>query len=351
MNSNLIQSRLTHIDIMRAIAILFMIEVHAAATFQPSNISIESPFALLAAMIGGMAAPLFVTISGWGTHRSLQRRLKNNNHDLMRWVVIRVVVLILCQFLVNIISYHLFEWHTPGVLSLLAICALTSVAITRLSIKIRLLLLILISISPLIIAEYFIINLSWSTRISSPDLFFWISRVFVSGTYPLFPWLSFFILGGLISDFSKNSRVRIGLLFGGAAIFILLFALINNLTWALTSGDALLTFFPASMPFIITAIAGVLLIHEILLTNIQWNEKSILYRGFIHMGSLSLTIYVLHFIPFSLYELSGIDAKFNIFHSFIIIITYTIMWWFFAILHLKYCKNISLEFILRKLSN
>ena len=57
--------RKQYIDVLRSIAILFMIEVHTSAQLAPSNISEESLIALIVASIGGLAAPLFVTLSGW----------------------------------------------------------------------------------------------------------------------------------------------------------------------------------------------------------------------------------------------------------------------------------------------
>ena len=196
---------------MRGIAILCMIEVHTAATFQPTNVSIQHPLALLAAIIGGMAAPLFVAISGWGTHRSLIRRLNDEDESIVNWLLIRVFALLFCQWVVNIISFHLFDWHTPGVLSLLAICTLFYLCIVKNTIKIRLMIISMISLSPFLIEYLLVTNLTWSERIASRDFLTWIERLFFTGTYPLFPWFCFFILGGLISEIGDKSRIRMGI--------------------------------------------------------------------------------------------------------------------------------------------
>ena len=60
--------RFGHIDRIRAIAVLCMVEVHTAAIIPPEGISVGHPAAFIAAAFGGMAAPMFVTISGWGIH-------------------------------------------------------------------------------------------------------------------------------------------------------------------------------------------------------------------------------------------------------------------------------------------
>ena len=54
--------RLLYIDRIRAIAILAMVQVHTAAIVPPEGITVGDPIALVSAAIGGMAAPLFVTI-------------------------------------------------------------------------------------------------------------------------------------------------------------------------------------------------------------------------------------------------------------------------------------------------
>ena len=123
--------RLRHIDRIRAIAILCMVQVHTAAIIPPEGISISHPLAFISAAIGGMAAPLFVTISGWGLYSSAKRRNESENSDFsswIRWILPRFIILVLCQLFVN--SALLlerggnFEWMTPGVLTLLALACL-----------------------------------------------------------------------------------------------------------------------------------------------------------------------------------------------------------------------------------
>ena len=62
--------RLLHIDWLRGIAVLLMVMVHAAATWQPKTISSTSLLAYVVSGLGGLAAPLFVVLTGWGLSRS-----------------------------------------------------------------------------------------------------------------------------------------------------------------------------------------------------------------------------------------------------------------------------------------
>ena len=121
---------------MTAIAILFMVEVHTAAILPPEGISVGHPAAFIAAAFGGMAAPLFVTVSGWGMHRGAKKRFAEGlrSSAWINWVLPRVVILTACQFLVNFLLSidrgGRFEWHTPGVLTLIAIAAVLAAALT-----------------------------------------------------------------------------------------------------------------------------------------------------------------------------------------------------------------------------
>ena len=78
--------RLRYIDRIRAIAILCMVQVHTAAIIPPEGISIGDPIAFISAAIGGMAEPMFVTISGWGIYRSGVRRRKLADNSISSWM-------------------------------------------------------------------------------------------------------------------------------------------------------------------------------------------------------------------------------------------------------------------------
>ena len=91
---------------MRAIAVLCMVEVHTAAIIPPRGMTVGDPAAFVAAAFGGMAAPMFVMISGWGIHMSAMRRVARGpvrTTDWLSWLMPRVALLTLCQFMVNVL--------------------------------------------------------------------------------------------------------------------------------------------------------------------------------------------------------------------------------------------------------
>lgn len=108
--------RIEHIDSIRAIAVLLMVMVHAAATWGPPSTTQPSALVYVVSGLGGLAAPLFVTVFGWGCVQG------NSTH---RQRMVRAAFFIVAQGAINASSPHLFELWTPGVLTLFALLTLT----------------------------------------------------------------------------------------------------------------------------------------------------------------------------------------------------------------------------------
>ncbi len=343
--------RKQYIDVLRSIAILFMIEVHTSAQLAPSNISEESLIALIVASIGGLAAPLFVTLSGWGTQHSLIHKSSNNDLEksIAYWATSRFLFLIGCQLIVNLIAGHVFNWYTPGVLSLLALCTLLAVPLSKIKLKTKIWFLLFVSFTPIINSHFFNLNGDWSHIISANSTFEWLDRMIFSGTYPLFPWLSFFLLGGIIRDSEKLLNYKLmnfGILF---SISFILYSILTNTKWATTTGDAMLTFFPASIAFIITANTTVLILFMLLQKFESVLKRSKIMKGFSKIGNLSLTIYILHFIPLRLLDIFNLN-EWTLLEAIIITLFFTFIWWPLSLIHNKSFKKYSFESLLRLVS-
>lgn len=352
--------RLRHVDQMRAIAVLFMVEVHTAAILPPQGISEGHPMAFVAAAFGGMAAPMFVTLSGWGIYKSGLKRHTLLEKKWLKWILPRFILLFICQILVNL-ALNIdrggrFYWHTPGVLTLLALATILTPLIITISTRLRSLMMIIMILSPIFLGEYNGMNWSWDHRVGSIDFFDWMQRLFWNGTYPLIPWLSYIFLGSLIYDFKNNLHSRDRLIKIGLLITILTFliSILQKRAWALTSGDAVLTFFPASTSFLIVSGTMVLIIMKILegeeprggLSRFE-NKLSSLEA----VGKITLTIYVLHFLVLgaAAFVMDG-RPRLDIITAFSITILHTLSWIPFANWHQKNISNISFENLLRKIS-
>ena len=352
--------RLKHIDRIRAIAVLFMVEVHTAAIVPPSGITVGHPAAFVAAAFGGMAAPMFVTVSGWGMYSSASRRLSEGHSasQWVNWIVPRFALLCLCQILVNILLNvergGRFEWHTPGVLTLLAISAVICPALVRTSMRARSILMLLFCVSPLLMGASSGPELGWFERVDARGIQEWMARLLWNGTYPVLPWLFYILLGTVLQDLREDYRARErGIVLGIMATSITLaLSVIEGIDWALTSGDAVLTFFPASMPFLVVSGTMVALALRILEGKeesggepLMGDRLSLLEPA----GRMSLTIYVSHFAVLGVVALlmDG-EPRMSLVPAFLVTILHTIVWIPLAVIHESRFPGLSLEGLLRR---
>ena len=294
------RARRADIDLLRGLAILFMVEAHVGATLAPSDLSTSAPLGLLAASIGGLAAPLFIAVAGWGGLQAARRRLGSAPGEWTAWLLPRVLLLLAAQLLVNVVMSPVFHWSTPGVLSLFALLALLMPLLARLSLRTRMTLLTLLACAPLLLSDWTGVGWTWEQRISADDLSGWLGLLLLSGTYPLLPWLCFALLGGLLADLDERRR-RLLLLAGMlASVATLLWVQTNGETWASISGDSLLTFFPASTPFLVVSGTCVIALHE--LVGRLPSTEGRLVQAIGNLGRLSLSVYVVHFVPLTLWN-------------------------------------------------
>jgi len=242
---------------------------------------------------------------------------------------------------------------TPGVLTLLALATLLGPVLIFLKKGQRVLLLLLLIISPLIIGDLSGLGFSWVERVSSQGFEQWIARLLLNGTYPALPWLAFIVLGTLIEDYREDALTKKIVQFGLVLIGMsMVFSFYNDIPWALTKGDAVLTFFPANSPFIFTSVIFVIILFKLLQgdemsggeplggTRFSWLEPA---------GRLSLTIYVMHFVVLGViaFEMQN-QPRSGVYLTFLFTIVHTSIWIPLAILHEKYISEISFEGLLRK---
>ena len=354
--------RLKHIDRARAIAVLCMVEVHTAAIVPPSGITVGHPAAFVAAAFGGMAAPMFVTISGWGMYSSASRRSSEGHSagQWANWIMPRFALLCMCQILVNVLLNvergGRFEWHTPGVLTLLAISAAICPALVRTSMGARSMLMLLFCASPLILGPNSGPELGWFERVDASDMGEWVARLLWNGTYPVLPWVFYILLGTVLHDLREDSRSRergvvLGIL---ATSLTLALSVAEGVDWALTSGDAVLTFFPASMPFLVVSGTMVALALRVLEGEEESGGEPLMGEKLSLLepaGRLSLTIYVSHFAVLGAVALlmDG-EPRLALIPAFLVTILHTLVWIPLAVLHERVIPGMSLEGLLRNQS-
>lgn len=339
-------ARFREIDSLRGLAVLLMVMVHAAATWNPHNSAQSTWIAYLVAGLGGLAAPLFVTIFGWGLVRS--KSTTNGN-------IIKATILLLLQLLVNLFSPHLFDPLTPGILSLFALLILIKPLIVNMANNNISFLVFSISIFLIYGLSSFIYNIQgtndWDFRVSTNNLTILVSHLFLTGTYPLFPWITFAVVGAFLGSsiteggktLPRNNTTLLLIIIGMSYCLVsLILANEEGSIWAHPTKGAYLNFFPANIGFMIGSMTGVLIFWLI----IQELQISL----FEYCGRLSLTIYVLHFIPLTLLSNIENERYWSVMEASLAVVVYTTAWLLFAFVWNR-LQWLTIEALVRKLSS
>ena len=326
-------SRRKDIDQLRGVAILLMVMVHSAATWAPSDASTTSILALIIGGLGGLAAPLFVTVGGWVTVQSKWT---------LRKALIRFAFLYVAQILVNLSAPQRFDPFSPGVLTLFALLYLIAPLWVRVSENIQMTLFVgvgIIAINHSLISAHEAMN--WDDRTYVGGVLEHVKHLLLTGTYPLLPWILFSLFGASLNNFNPPRRTLLILGSGGFSIsaYFLYESMQEKIPFAQPSGEAMLTFFPANTAFLIAALTGVLLIWAML-----ENKNSRI--GLHNLGRLSLTLYVVHFIPLSIFA----NANLGFSSASVLVLGYTLLWWPISLVHQKLFPTRSLESMLRSMT-
>ena len=342
MSSNV---RISAIDSLRGLAVLLMVMVHAAATWNPHQTVQTTWLAYLIAGLGGLAAPLFVTIFGWGLIKS-QSNFKNN--------LIKAVILLLLQIAVNLTSPHLYEDVTPGILSLFAILIVLKPLIAKLSSNIVNFTIFWLVVAIITLINQFLLNIqgdsNWDSRVHTDSALTFFSHLILTGTYPLFPWIGYAVVGAFLGSsiteggktLPRNNTTFLLIVIGVVyCLFTLLVSNIEGSTWAHpTKGDHL-NFFPANFGFLVGSLTGVLIFWMII------QEFTVtIFEG---AGRLSLTIYVLHFIPLTIMSDCENDKNWNVMEASQAVILFTTAWLIFAFVWNRF-QWLTIERLVHKLS-
>ena len=298
-----------------------MVMVHAAATWGPPSSTQPSALVYLVSGMGGLAAPLFVTVFGWGCF---------HGRSTTKQRLYRTAFFVIAQTGVNASSPHLFDLWTPGVLTLFGLLTITQPLWLH-SLRRRNHQTLMAFSSAVFFLIAFLPSIQgssdWNTRVQVTDAVQWTSHALVTGTYPLFPWVLFAVFGAWIAKnggekalFPQTVTTKAALV--GAflcTLATLIYSAMYDLEWASPTGDATLTFFPANIPFLTAALLGVTLLW-MLIERFSVSSLTLL-------GRRSLTVYLVHFIPIGLFHSVDEAQSFTFAQSMIAVLAYTCVWW------------------------
>ena len=334
------------IDSLRGLAVLLMVMVHAAATWNPFYSAQSSILAYTVAGLGGLAAPLFVTIFGWGLAKSRASQKSN---------FIKAIILLLLQVIVNLSSPHLYDAFTPGILSLFALLILLKPLILKITSTIQKLSGFVGITIAMILLNDFVYNFqganSWDSRVFTDDLVTGLEHLLFTGTYPLFPWMVFAVVGAFLGSsiteggktLPRNNTTLLLIIIGVCyCLFTLISANVTGSIWAHPTEGQYLNFFPANIGFLIGSMTGVFIFWMLI------QEGKILV--FESSGRLSLTIYTLHFIPLTVLSNLENEKDWTVMEASQAVVLFTTAWLLFAFVWNRF-QWLTIEDLIRKLSS
>jgi len=284
-------ARIDSIDVLRGLAVLFMLEVHLG--FWWARLAPESdPLVIAGTILGGTAAPLFLVLAGAGLAISKQRR----PDGFLRRTAVRGALLLIAGIVFTLMMAPVYGPWGWGVLQCIGVSLLLAAPLMlkygkgpvfhgpgpghRVLIGLGLFIA-----APLFRHAFGIPDFLWSDDMSAvPTFWDYLNRMMLSGFFPLLPWLGFVLIGTAAGEWLCEGSPRYR--------DIVPISLSLTLTGIVAAANGMpMNFFPPSVAFTL-AVSGVVLLAMTLAA--RWHVPGT--RVLAPLGRLSLTLFVAHHI-------------------------------------------------------
>lgn len=306
------KTRLPGIDLLRTAAIFIMIIANASPYLVKGSISYE--FRLFCSL----AAPVFIFLSGFVLSISIKPEEKN-------WAKWRNAgYLIGTGAFIDSVIWGIKPFNTFDILYLIGFSLLINLTIRNSFLAIKGLIWLVI------IFIHFGLNAYINYRFANNDILvvnslqaehlFEFKRLFLDGWFPLFPWLSFSVLGSIIGDVYKknwlNNYVILFCLF--ACVLSAIYLVYNPISQGIRNGYVEL-FYPVELPYLLFTTTLTLAVS---MAAIQILYLHSFFSHIAKLGEHSLFVYVLHtvLISFVLQPLAKAEISVNPIYSYSIFI-------------------------------
>lgn len=306
------KTRLQGIDLLRTIAIFIMIIANASPYLVKGTISYE--FRLFCSL----AAPFFIFLSGF----VLSITIKPEEKNWAKWR--NAGYLIATGTFIDSVIWGIKPFNTFDILYLIGFSLLINLAIRNSSLALKGVIWLAI------IFIHFGLNTDINYRFANNDILvvnslqaehlFEFKRLFLDGWFPLFPWLSFCVLGSIIGDVYKkkwlNNYIIFFCLFACALCAIYLGY--NPITQDVRNGYVEL-FYPVELPYFLFATTLTLAVS---IAAIKIPHLPSFISHIAKLGEHSLFVYLLHtvLISFVLQPLAKADISIYPVYSYSIFI-------------------------------
>ncbi len=355
-------ARLLSLDALRGLAVFLMMEQHMGVWLYASGPR-EAVSSLLVGFnaLGGAAAPLFITLAGVGTSLSLRRPGRGDGLLLRRGLVVLGF-----GYLLNLLVPSWFTIRSWFVLHMMGVAMATAPLWRRISSRglLGIAALVIAAAAPLQIwlsTPRWLTNARMALKAPFDTLAGGHLRVaFVEGQFPIFPWLSMFLVGMVVGRLlASGERRRVRQLAIGTLLLGLTLAAVGQFgehlvgpispSWKRVVGLPL-GFSPAASAVIVLLQSVVLWLITVatwIETRAPWEPRS----AMVCLGRISLTLLLVHVVVFR--ELTrpidvwqALDAT----QSLAVIGLWTILCAFVAKAWQRYDYRYGAEWLLRKLA-
>lgn len=306
------KTRLPGIDLLRTVAIFIMIIANASPYLVEGIISYE--FRLFCSL----AAPVFIFLSGF----VLEITIKPGEKNWAKWR--NAGYLIVTGAFIDSVIWGIKPFNTFDILYLIGFSLLINLAIRNSSLALKVLSWLAI------VLIHFVLNTDVNYRFTNSDILvgnslqaehlFEFKRLLFDGWFPLFPWLSFSILGSIVGEIYQKKWIN------SYAIFISILAcalssiylVYNPILQDIRNGYVEL-FYPVELPYFLFTTTLTLAVSMIA---IQIQNLPTLISQLAKLGEHSLFVYVIHtvIISFVLQPLAKADIHINSVYSYSIFI-------------------------------
>ncbi|MBI5551702.1 MAG: DUF418 domain-containing transporter [Desulfobacterales bacterium] len=284
------------IDALRGLAVLLMITQHVAYWF---GVLRAKQVILVTGALGGLAAPIFITLSGVGVAFSIHRHAEHCD----RLLILRGALLVGFGFLMNLLTPSWFSPLSWYVLHLIGTAMILSPLLRRASdpwvlVLIGLCLIATVSVQNLLDTPLRLFN----EDMAAPQKPGGVLRfALAEGFFPLLPWLAFFMTGLLAGRWllaaRKDKIVRLALAMLGllvllAAVDYLKLDFARQAPW-LRFFRVNTTFYPALTPITLFLMA-VSLCFLLAFVALEQKIDRFANGALTALGRASLTILIVH---------------------------------------------------------
>ncbi|MEK5437485.1 MULTISPECIES: DUF418 domain-containing protein [Paenibacillus] len=355
------KARITALDFARALAIFGMIIVNYKLAMQAEN-SGPGWLQSIAGLFEGRASALFVVLAGIGVTLMTSKARSSMNRELIRQnrnsLYKRAIFLFIAGVLLLLMDWSADILHYYAVFMLVA-----AVLITVSNNKILGLFAFILVASQLLLVIFDYTqgwNLSFKEYTSFWTIEGFIRNLLFNGFHPIFPWLSFFLIGMWIGRkgwLSKEHRSKL-LIYSLSGTIVFEFLSFFLIKWAspVLGNEAAHYLFgtkpmPPTMLYVLSGICSAMAVIAICLYVVDKFDQSVLTQALISTGQLSLSHYIGHVvIGLGLLHTTGYLENGSLVFAMAYGSLYFIMAIIFSHMWRKWMTRGPVELLMRKLS-